>query len=103
MTFKSILQYLDRNLYNPHGFLCGLIDVAAIVAENTRTGEACKFMLSTHEARANAGILKLLINELGASVKSLLLAGENLGDYLTGPFGAFYRSQTLILRKSSIS
>ena len=96
MTFKSILQYLDRNLYKPHGFLCGLIDVAAIVAENTRTGEACKFMLSTHEARANAGILKLLINELGASVKSQLLAGENLGDYLTGPFGAFYRSQTLM-------
>ena len=96
MTIKAILQHHDRDLYDPHGFLCGLIDVGAIPALNNRNRESCKFMVSTHEARANAGILMLLIKELGASVKSQLSDGESLGDYLTGPFGAFFRSPLLL-------
>jgi hypothetical protein len=34
----------------------------------------------------------LLIKELDASIESQLCAGESLGDYLTDPFDAFFRS-----------
>ena len=96
LIFQAILKYHDRDLYDPHGFFCGLIDVVAIPAKNIRTGEACEFMVSTHEGRANAAILELLIKELGKSVVTQLRPGESLGDYLTGPFGAFWRNKLLI-------
>ena len=97
LIFKAILKHHDRELYDPHGFLCGLIDVAAIAAKNTRTGEACEFMVSTHEGRANAAILELMIKELGKSVEKQLRPGESLGNYLTGPFGAFFRNKHLMM------
>jgi hypothetical protein len=53
-------------------------------------------MVSTHEGRANAAILELLIKELGKSVERQLRQGETLGDYLTGPFGAFWRNKQLM-------
>ena len=94
--FAALTRYHDRELYDPHGYLCGLIDVDAIPTKNIRTGDACEFMVSTHEGRANAAILELLIKELGKSVEPQLRPGESLGDYLTGPFGAFWRNPILV-------
>ena len=96
LSFEALRKFHDRELYDPHGFFCGLIDVDAIPALNTRTGDACEFMVSTHEGRANAAILELLIKELGKSVERQLRPGESLGDYLTGPFGAFWRNKLLM-------
>ena len=92
---KTMVQRHDRDLFDPHGFLASIIDVNAVPAKNTRSGDACEFMVSTHEGRANAGILQILVKELGKSVESQLRPGENLGDYLKGPFGAFYRENSL--------
>ena len=94
-TVESILLRNDRELSDPHGYFASIIGVNAVRAKNTRSGDECEFMVSTHEARANAGILKILLKELEKSVESQLRPGESLGDYLTGPVGEFYRNRNL--------
>ena len=94
----SILRRHERDLYDAHGFLASIIDVHAIPAKNIRSGDACEFMVSTPEARANAGILKVLLQELEKSVAPQLRDGETLGDYLTGPVGEFYRNRHLMVQ-----
>ena len=92
----SIVRRYDRYLYDPHAYLASIIDVNAVPAKKIRSGDACEFMVSTHEARANAGILQILLKELGKSVENQLRPGESLGDYLTGPVGEFYRDRRLL-------
>lgn len=95
-TVEAIYKYHERDLFDPHSYLAGIIGVESRRAINTRTGDECEFMVSTHEARANAGILKKLISELGHNMADQLRDGESLANYLTGPFGAFFGEQRLM-------
>ena len=95
MTTKSILKYHCRELFDPHAFLAGAIDGEAIPAVDLRTNKTSDFFVSTHEGRANGAITYLLAEELERYYQPQLRPGENLGDYLSGPFGALFRDPNL--------
>ena len=95
MTINGILLYHDRELYDPHGFLAGAIDVEAIPTVETRTKKKDEFFVSTHEGRANGRIAYLLAEELERYYEPQMGQGETLGDYLSGPFGELFRKPDL--------